>query len=180
MLTKLISQLKDLITSDGSAVTPAPEGEFVKGINLGGDALAIEGNTWDAYSTALTNGLSAPGASGIATSVQPVPYAPPNLRQMLNSVIFKPETLELTQVLPPGNYDVYLWIMENYQTNWHSLEVRLNGKVVATGIGQLAAGHWERYGPYATTVSETALHLTLSTHNPKIDAHLMGVSIFRR
>ena len=180
MISKLQLWVRDLLTPSDAAVAGAkPQGEFVKGVNFGGEAVTIEGNTWEEYATALFNGLSVPGANVITSAIQPQPYAPAHVRKMLNSVIYKAETLEIQQTLPDGSYDVYLWMMENYQTHWHSMEVQLAGKTVATEVGKLAAGHWARYGAYPIDITNGVLQLTISTHNPQIDAHIMGMSIFR-
>lgn len=180
MFSKLITRFKDLVVSDdGTIAGSPPKGEFVMGINFGGDAATIEGQRWQSYQSALAAGLEVPGAETIATAVQPEPYASPHIRQMLNSVIYRTDTLQIHQPLPNGTYHVYLWIMENFQTDWHSLEVNLNGQTVATGIGKLPLGHWQRYGAYSVTVTDGSLHLTISTGNPKIDAHVMGISIYK-
>jgi hypothetical protein len=177
--SSLSYQLRDLITPADKAIANPPQGTFVKGINFGGEALRIEGNDWESYSAALDNGLSIAGFQAIATSILPVPYVGYNIRQMLNSIICNPETLDITQTLPNGIYNIYLWIMENYQNDWHSLEIRLQGKTVATEVGKLPFRQWARYGPYSISVTEGALNLTISTNNPKIDAHIMGMSIFK-
>lgn len=157
----------------------ASPGEFVKGINLGGDAVTVEGQRWDAYSNALVSGLSVPGAQVAKTYVVPRPHASSGIRKLLNTVIFKPKTLEISQTLPNGTYSIYLWIMENYQSNWHCLDVSINGKSVAQGIGDFDRGSWAKYGPYPAVVTDSALHLAISINNPDLDAHLMGLSIYR-
>jgi hypothetical protein len=177
MIFNLFVRLKDIFSS--SAAPAPPQGTFVKGINLGGEAVTIEGYSWQSYTEALANGLATPGANAIATSVQPNPNPDRDVRKMLNSVIYKPETLEINQLLPNGAYEVYLWIMENHQTDWHSLDVILTGQKVATAIGKLARGSWARYGPYPTTVTDGLLQLSITTNTPQIDAHLMGLSIFK-
>jgi hypothetical protein len=180
MRANLIVRLKDLLISDrAAAVNPQPQGKFIKGINFGGDAVTIEGHTWESYSSALANGLAVPGAESLTTSIEPKPYAKPDIRRMLNTVIYKPQVLEINQILPNGTYEVYLWIIENYTSNWHSLEVSLAGQTVATEIGKLTLGSWARYGPYPTTVTNERLRLAISTNDSKIDAHVMGLSIFK-
>jgi hypothetical protein len=184
MLSKLkflVSQpglaLRDRLTSD-SPLSP-PAGEFVKGINLGGEAVVIDGNPWLSYSEALATGLSAPGVTVAQTYRIPKPHAQGEMRAMLNTVIFKTQTLALEQSLPNGRYDLYLWIMENFQTNWHSLELQVASQPIAQGLGQLSLDGWARYGPYTVAVNEGWLNLALTTHSPEIDAHLMGLSLHR-
>jgi hypothetical protein len=180
MLADFVSRLRDLITPVPVALSgPAPQGQFVLGINLGGEAVTIEGNPWTAYDEALNQGLLIPGAQTIATSIKPVPYAGRAIHQMLNTAVVKAQTLEISQPLDNATYAVYLWLIENYKSDWHSLEVSLGDQIVATQVGRLPLGSWTRYGPYQIDVLNGLLKLTLSTHDPKVDAHLMGLSIFR-
>jgi hypothetical protein len=182
MLSRFTLPIRDLFASNAASVTGAPPpGEFVKGINLGGGSVTVEGQRWESYETALKQGLAiANQGTTITTTIIPTPYAPPDLRRMLNSVICYPETLELTQMLANGSYEVYLWILENYKTDWHSMSVQINGQPVATEVGKLPFGHWVRYGAYHAQVTDNLLTVTLSTGTPTVDAHLMGLSIFRR
>jgi hypothetical protein len=184
MRTKLLFLLQQSLLDLRDWLAPAPQidaspGEFVKGINLGGKAVTIEGQRWDAYSHALVSGLSVPGAEVAKTYIPPRPHASSDIRKLLNTVIFKPATLEISQTLPNGTYSIYLWIMENFQSNWHSLNVSINGKPVAQGIGHFDRGSWAKYGPYPAIVTDSALHLAISNNDPNLDAHLMGLSIYR-
>ncbi|HSM80837.1 MAG TPA: hypothetical protein VLS96_04080 [Nodosilinea sp.] len=165
-------------------VTPAREpdrlsGALVKGINLGGEAVTIGGDRWQSYPEALATGLAVPGATSAATYYRPTPHPQRGTRTMLNTVVFKTQTLTLEQTLPNDSYDLYLWIMENYQTHWHSLELQVDGQSVAEGIGHLPFRAWARYGPYPVAVTAGRLRLCLTTNNPQIDAHLMGLSLHR-
>lgn len=180
MIGKIVDRFKDLITSDRPTLagTP-PQGEFVKGINFGGEAVTIEGYPWDAYETALAQGLSVPGATCISTHVKPTPAAPPDLRKMLNTVIYRRQQLDITQPLPNGSYNLYLWIMENYATDWHSLTLQIDSQPIATEIGKLALGQWKRYGAYPATVTDGKLQVSIVIANPDLDAHLMGMSLFK-
>ncbi|MFQ4138714.1 hypothetical protein PGN35_020610 [Nodosilinea sp. PGN35] len=162
------------------ASDPAPPtGEFVAGINLGGEAVTVGGDRWQSYSEALAAGLATPGATTAATYYVPTPYPSRGTRTMLNSVIFKTQTLAIEQPLPNGSYDLYLWIMENYQTHWHTLELRVAEQPVAQGLGYLPFRGWARYGPYPIAVTDGVLHLSLTTSDPNIDAHLMGLSLHK-
>lgn len=180
MIHKLMLRIKDFLTPEDVEIAGSkPKGEFVKGINFGGEAVKIEGMVWEAFESASAQGLFVQGASVLTTSMQPQPYAPPGIRTMLNSAIYKSQVLEIEQTLPNGEYEVYLWIMENYQKDWHSLEVKLAGEIVATDIGKLSVAQWARYGGYGTTITDGVLRLSLATHNPQVDAHIMGMSIYK-
>jgi hypothetical protein len=166
-------------------VKPAQEpvllsGAFVKGINLGGRAVIVGGDRWQSYPEALAAGLTTPGATAANTYLVPNPYASRGTRALLNSVIFKAQTLEIEQPLPNASYDLYLWIMENYQTHWHTLDLRVADQPVDQGLGYLPYRGWARYGPYPVTVTEGRLGFSLTTSDPNIDAHLMGMSLHRQ
>lgn len=155
------------------------QGEFVKGINFNGDAITVDGHTWLSYSEALADGLSTPNVMATETGIKQLhPAVNRKMRRMFNTVICKPQKLEISQTLPNGIYDVYLWIMENYAPNHHSMDVSIGSEVVARGIAQLEVGHWVKYGPYRTTIREGTLNVAICTINPERDAHIMGMTIF--
>lgn len=181
LIQEIFASGQDLLTSstDLQGLTK-PTGAFVKGINFGGGAVTIEGHSWDAYETALAQGLSVPDAHTLTTKFMPQPYVPKSVRRMLNGVIYKPQVLDIYQTLPNGNYEVYLWMMENYQPQWHSFDIRIGGQTIATEVGKLPVTHWERYGPYPVTLTDGMLRIAIAAApNPNIDAHLMGMSIFQ-
>lgn len=156
-----------------------PTGEFVKGINLGGEAVTIAGNFWLSDEAARAAGLVTPQVNLLTTNIQPLPYLKSGARRMLNSGIYRRHQLELKQALPNGDYDIYLWMMENYQSDWHCFTVALAGQIVESNVGKLALGQWRRHGAYRTAITDGTLHLVITAQNPDIDAHLMGLSIFK-
>lgn len=155
------------------------QGEFVKGINFHGQAVTIEGNLWTSYSDALASGLSIPGVGAGETAEKPKPRVDKDTKSMLNTVIYKEQKIEISQTIPNGAYEVYLWIMENFRNNHHSMDVSLGGQIVDRGIAQLAVGDWVKYGPYRTIVTDGVLNVVLATTNPERDAHVMGMAIFK-
>ncbi|HEY9730092.1 MAG TPA: hypothetical protein V6D50_26905 [Chroococcales cyanobacterium] len=156
------------------------QGEFVKGINFNGDAITVDGHTWLSYSDALADGLSTPDVMPTETGIKKLhPAVNRKMRRMFNTVICKSQKLEIIQTLPNGIYDVYLWMMENYAPNHHSMDVSIGSEVVARGIAQLEVGYWVKYGPYRTTISEGTLNVAICTTNPERDAHVMGMTIFK-
>lgn len=152
--------------------------QFIKGINLGGEAVTIEGHFWDSYRNALANGLSTPGAQTLKTYVLPQPGVGREMCKMLNTAVFKPHILEIEQALPNGGYNIYLWMMENYQTDWHSLKIIVQGCLLDQDVGRMHLGRWSKYGPYPGTVTNDILSLKIASNNPKLDAFVMGVGIF--
>ncbi len=152
-------------------------GNFVVGINFGGQAVTIEGDRWLAFEAALAMGLSIPEVQTTHSYLRPNPEATYGISQMLNTAVFKAKVIRLQHPLPDGPYELYLWVMENYQSDWHSLKVSTGDQVLAPAIGQLKLGDWAKYGPYRVRVSQGRLDLTL-TSNVVADAHLMGLSVF--
>jgi hypothetical protein len=177
LMNRLRGVLQDAL--GGPMTLPLPAGRCVMGVNLGGPSVEIQGHRWLGYDEAQAAGLQVPGAHTAATARRPAPQADAAVRTMLNTVVFRPRTLEISFPLPAGDYQLYLWIMENYQSHWHQLQLRLQGQVVAERLGDLAADAWQRHGPYAVRLQGEALSLSLDTGKDGIDAHLMGLSVYQ-
>jgi hypothetical protein len=176
----------DLTTSGGAANlsgievhrASSPPSGFVRGINFNGGPVSIEGNAWLSYSAALSSGLTVNAPNLATTTLTPSPATDASTSSMLNTAIWKPAAdLQMGQPVSNGSYQVYLWVMENYQSNVRSFRVRLEGVEVASGVGNLALGAWRKYGPYTTTVRDGFLNLDLVATTG--DSHLMGMAIFR-
>ncbi len=178
LASRIATRARDL-TGPGM-VLPAAAGSWVMGINLGGEPVSIQGQRWLGHDEALAAGLQLPQAPSARTSISPSPYAEPGVRQMLNSVVYRSQTLDISLPLPPGSYAVCLWIMENYRSHWHSLTLTLNGLRHERPLGDLALGAWVREGPLHAEVMDGRLQLSLSTGKTDVDAHLMGLSIYRQ
>lgn len=162
-----------------SGGTPPPMGStFVRGINFNGSAVTIEGNAWQSYSAALANGLAVSAPNLTTTSVAPSPATDSATSAMLNSAVWKGgANLNMTQTLSNGNYKVFIWVMENYQSNYRSFNLNLEGAQVASGIGSLSVGGWAKYGPYSVTVGDGSLNLDLIRVTG--DPHIMGLAIYQ-
>jgi mannan endo-1,4-beta-mannosidase len=144
--------------------TPQPAGTFVKGININGGAVTIAGNSWLSYANALSQGLTVTGGLPDTKTLTPNPAVDSDTAAMLNSLLYSssdPGTITLAQSIVNGQYQVYLWDMENYQSNSRSFNIRLEGTQVASGIGSLPLNSWARYGPYNTNVTDGALTIEL-------------------
>ncbi|RKH13182.1 hypothetical protein D7V97_06335 [Corallococcus sp. CA053C] len=75
------------------------------------------GAAWQSYAAALSDGLSVNAPNLTTTSVMPVPATDASINAMLNSAIWKQTTLQVGHPVSNGNYQVYLWVMENHQSN---------------------------------------------------------------
>jgi hypothetical protein len=157
---------------------------FYKGINLNGPAVTIEGNSWLSYSSALSSGLTVQNANLWAGSYSFTPSPAPDAATstMLKSAAFRAGTtngtgFSMNQTLPNGTYQVYVWAIENFQSNSRNIDLKLEGVTAAQGIGDLAFGAWKKYGPYATTVSDGVLNIDV-LRGTKGDPGLVGSAIF--
>jgi PKD repeat protein len=169
-----------------AAPTPAPGAVFVKGINFNGDAVTIEGNKWLSYSDALADGLSfsvvADGESIpfdpnlAATSLTPSPSTDSDTSRMLNSVVWSGNSFTINQTLPNGDYQIYLWVIENYLDNFRAFDVNLEGTQVASAIGRLPNSSWVKYGPYNVTVKDGTMNCELV--KVENDPQILGMAIY--
>jgi hypothetical protein len=163
-------------SASGSA--PPPQSGFLKGVNLTGNAVTIEGNRWLSFSEAKASGLSVTGGSWAGSYAFPlVPAVDTDTRHVLQTVVWSGGNFSVSQTIPNGTYQVYLWMVENYKDNYRKVDVRMEGgATVAGGIGELPLGYWRKYGPYSVSVADGALSLDI--HKQKGDPLLAGFAIF--
>lgn len=147
------------IAADGVELVARPN-QFVKGVNLGGRSVVIDGHRWMSYQEALSNGLSV-GKLSTWEHAHFQPTAPPDAgtKTMLQSGVWtnegiKDDPLILKQKLPNGEYKIYVWSNENAYTNMRRLTVYVQGVKVASGISSLPLNGWGKYGPYNARVSD--------------------------
>jgi hypothetical protein len=157
---------------------------FFKGVNLNGPAIAIEGNPWLSHAEAQAQGLSFANASTWSGSYpfELSPAADTGVKTMLQSVLWRGSTFtgqsfNLSWKLGNGTYQLYLWTIENYQSNYRSMDVRIEGSIVATGVGDLKVGEWRKYGPYTAVVQDGVLQIDI-LRGAKGDPCLAGVALF--
>jgi mannan endo-1,4-beta-mannosidase len=162
------------------AVQPdPPTSRFALGVDMNGTPLVIDGNQWHGYDAALRDGLTVRGAAMDTKALPKQPDAPPETAQMLDTLVYSADelgTLSLTQAVPNGNYSVYLWVMENYQSGSRSFDLVAQGQTIATGLGDLPLNHWTKYGPYPATVTDGVLRLDLKPQRGR--AILMGFALY--
>lgn len=170
-------------TTETPTPTPTPgSGSYIfsKGINLNGNGVTIEGNPWQSMSTALSNGFSVPsGYISANTSLTPSPTVDSDSNNMLNSAIWRQNApLNMNQTVSNGDYQVYLWVMENFQSNVRKMNVKLENTQVATDVGYLSKNSWVKYGPYTATVTDGTLNVDLV--NVVDSPHVMGIAIYKK
>jgi hypothetical protein len=156
--------------------TPVPFTNFVKGININGNAVIIEGNPWLSYASALSSGFTQSGGAQDTKSLTPNPPTDADTASMLNSLLYSSGNLLLSQTITNGNYQVYVWTMENYATNVRNWNLRVEGSVVATGLGLLPLNGWAKYGPYSANVTDGVLNVDLLM--VQAQPMIMGLAIY--
>ncbi|MFN3652465.1 MAG: metallophosphoesterase [Armatimonadota bacterium] len=159
------------------AAPAAPASGYFRGINLNGPAVTIEGRQWLSHADALGQGLSVTGADSWSGSYtfELSPTADADTRTMLESCIWKPGAFQVRQALANGEYDVCLWMIENWRPNYRSMTATGEGATLASGIGTLPLGSWRKYGPFRVSVQDGALDLQIARIYG--DAVLFGLSI---
>lgn len=161
------------------APTLPPLSRFVMGIDLNGGQLDIDGNLWRSYQLALKSGLSVSGATIDKKVLPKQPEATATTSQMLDTLIYSSQemgTLSITQETLNGKYLIYLWVMENYQSNSRSFDLYIQGKSAAKGLGDLPLNNWVKYGPFSATVDDGILRLDLQPKRGR--AILMGFALY--
>ncbi len=161
-----------------TTTTTIGQNGFVKGINCNGGSVTIEGNAWQSYPSAINSGFSDGGASA-GFDAEAWSPAPPDseYQDMLNSVLYKGGAdLKVSQSLSNGTYQVYLWAVENYTSNFRKYDVVMEGVTKAVGVGEMALGTWTKYGPYTVTITDGLLNIDLV--RIKGDPLLCGLSIY--
>lgn len=177
-----------IYTADTGATTQPPQSSgtptFYRGINLGGGAATVEGNPWLSYSSALGSGLTAANVSAWSGtySFSPSPAPDAGTLAVLQSAVWRGgvpngQGFSLNQAVPNGTYQVYVWAIENYISNFRNIDLRLEGVTAVSGIADLPLGAWKKYGPYTTTVSDGTLNIDV-LRGTKGDPGLTGIAIY--
>jgi len=149
---------------------------FYKGINFNGDAKVIEGNAWLAESAA---GLTLSTIKRHTGSSMFTPSVDSQTSDMLNTDIYAAGSISIRQTIKAGNYQIYLWTMENYKSNFRSFHVKLQGIQATTApIGAMPINQWRKHGPYTAAVGQDGV-LQLELVRVTGDASISGMAIFQ-
>lgn len=163
------------VTTDRAPVST----RFVKGVNLGGNAVTIEGNGWISHADALAHGLTVV-EGGTWAGDQHLTFSPAlpdsDYDHMLNSLVFGGNgNIRLTQAIEDGHYNVYLWTIENWDPNSRVYNVNLEGTYTGK-IGTLPVGGWKKYGPFYTEVTDGVMNIDI--WRQQAEPMLFGMAIY--
>lgn len=152
------------------------------GINLAGNAVTIDGLRWLSFQEAKNAGLTTVNASAWSGNYPSLsPQADTDQKAMLQSVLYRSQPANgsgftLSYPARNGTYDVWVWAVENYRSGFRNVDLQLEGKTVATAIGDLPLWEWKKYGPFRTVISDGALTVD-ALRNSKGDPLLTGILI---
>lgn len=167
------ASLELIVITDADPVPETPV--FVRGINFNGPAVTIEGKQWVTEAGAgITTSAVKRGTSNLIFS----PAVDSQTNAMLNNVIYASATFSIRQPIPNGRYQIYVWSVENYRSNFRSFLLRLEGvQVTNSPIGSMPLREWRKYGPYDMSVQDGTLNMELARVTG--DPIICGMAIYR-
>ncbi len=152
-----------------------PTSKFIFGVNVGGDAVNIDGNQWLSDAQAIQKGLTYVNPKyHTTTEVTPNPAVDTDTDSMLNSVRWTPQHWGIQKAIANGTYTVAVWIMENYKDYAKSINLSVENQT-QKNIGSLKKGQWKKYTYSNVQVNDGKLDITLQG---KGDVHMMGFAVF--
>jgi hypothetical protein len=133
---------------------------FYRAINLGGSAVVIDGNNWEASTAPNYTVVGSPYCSPWVTLV---PATDANRAQMIRCTVQHWAQNIVLNSVPADTYDVYLYVWLDWaDPNPAVITYRLEGQIVEPGIQLTGAGTWRRLGPYRATITDGAINVTTS------------------
>jgi DNA-directed RNA polymerase specialized sigma24 family protein len=151
-----------VITLSGAAPKLVQPRAYVRGINLGGIAVTIDGQKWLAHRQALSAGLHLSAGTEItavgAMSANGLDFDRKSMIDTGLSATGKP--VEIIQTAPNGEYDVTLWLGNTGSDTNKSLSVSLNDKNINVSAFYLSRSGWAQVGPIS--VNNTSQQLSMN------------------
>ncbi len=144
---------------------------FLRGVNLAGSAVTIDGNAWQG-STAANYRHN--GASFANQSVALTPSTDTARATMIRSSVYSRSLAIDLLAVAAGDYDVFLYVWEDNFTQTY--DVAVEGRVVAPGFVSGGAGSWRKLGPYPVSPTDGTVSITTSGG----DANVSGIELWRR
>ncbi len=154
----------------GTAGGPA-NATFFRALNLGGNALAIDGRPWEASAGAPNFASNTSGWASPASVLSPATDAA--RAEMLRSAHSGTAPAFALGAVPAASYAVYVYLWEDNAPE--TTNVLVEGAVVRTGYSTGSAGHWERLGPFVAAVTDGTLNVATSGGNVNVS----GIEVWR-
>ena len=150
------------------APTTSTASTFYRAFNINGPAVIIDGNQWEAGSA-----MQATGNTFANQGVPLVPATDARRASMIRASTYGKHVKLTVGGVPNATYQVYLYVWED--NNAENFSISVNGQLVKSTYNSGAAGHWDRIGPYAATVTSGAI--TVNTDGG--DANCSGLELWR-
>jgi uncharacterized repeat protein (TIGR02543 family) len=144
---------------------------FYRGLNVGGTALTIDGQSWEA-GTAPNFNVSGPAFANQAVTLNPATDA--NRATMIRSSVYGTNLDASLGNVPAGTYQVYLYFWEDNSAE--TFNILVEGQVVDNNYNSGAAGHWDRLGPFAVNINDGMLNISTAGGY----ANLSGIEVWRQ
>ena len=142
---------------------------FVRGINLNGPAVVVEGQKWLAGDT---SDLRCNGNAFENQAVRLIPATDPERAKMLRSSRWGREIDVDLLNLPAGEYQVCLYVWED--TDSTTFSVLVNDRKVLDRFASGAAGAWKRLGPWRARAADGKIRVSARGG----DANLSGIEVW--
>jgi len=141
-----------LVSTDRVGAADAPE--FLRGLNLNGPPVAIDGHPWEGSDS---NNYVCKDKAFENQKVPLVPATDPVRAKMIRSSRWGGNRIELTN-LPNGTCTLFLYVWEDNEPETYNIAV--NGRDVLRRYTSGTAGHWEKLGPWTVEVTKGSIVLT--------------------
>ncbi|TWT35092.1 Planctomycete cytochrome C [Thalassoglobus neptunius] len=137
-----------------ASVEAASQPSFLRGLNLNGPAVTIDGHRWDGKNA---KEYKCGDNAFEAQSVTLVPPTDADRTKMLRSSRWGGNRVELSAI-PNGRCTVFLYVWED--NNPETYDISLNGREVERRYRSGPQGKWDRLGPWYVDVTDEKLVLT--------------------
>ncbi|MBX3084114.1 MAG: hypothetical protein KF716_20940 [Anaerolineae bacterium] len=165
--TNTSTPTRTLTPTTGSTSTPtqtaAPSLTFYRAINVGGPALVVDGNNWEANSGTTPNFTT----NGTAMCDPWVTLNPPTDSARAQMISCYREHWAFSMAMsgiPNGTYVVYAYVWQEWNnTGQQAYNIALEGSTVVSNFNPgTVGGVWQRLGPWTVNMTDGTLNLTTS------------------
>ena len=157
-------------TSTTTPNTNAPT--FLRGINLGGPAITLDGYSWGS-----STGAASFQATGVVSfsnqNVTLNPATSATRASMIRSSLYGSQVGLAISNVTSGTYSVYLYVWED--NNAETFNITLEGRTVQSNYNSGAAGHWDRLGPFTAAITDGTINVGTTGGT----ANLSGIEIWK-
>jgi hypothetical protein len=151
------------------AAEPADQtAKFLRGLNLNGPAVTIDGHIWEGGDS--TN-YECRDKAFAAQHIALIPSTDAQRATMIRSSRWGGNKIVLKN-LPDGALTLFVYVWED--NNSEKFSARIDGKLVSNGIISGEQGHWQRLGPWQATANNG--NVTITTQGGA--ANFSGIEIW--